>query len=103
MEKHMMFKAMVQRSGRNTITSLVILIFSIRKQCKNIYTYSFALYPEKQQPSGSCNMSKFTSINLYLDYSTINRTGYNLILKVYAVNYNILRIMSGMGGLSFSN
>jgi hypothetical protein len=77
--------------------------YHTRYTAKNIYSYSFALYPEKQQPSGSCNMSKFTSINLYLDYSTINRTGYNLILKVYAVNYNILRIMSGMGGLSFSN
>lgn len=77
--------------------------YHTRYTAKTIYTYSFALYPEKHQPSGTCNMSKITSTTLYLDYSTIDRTGYNLILKVFAVNYNILRIMSGMGGLSFSN
>jgi hypothetical protein len=77
--------------------------YHTRYSGKNIYTYSFGLYPEKSQPSGTCNMSKFTSITLYLDYLTINKAGYDMILKVYAVNYNILRIMSGMGGLSFSN
>ena len=70
---------------------------------KNIYTYSFGIYPERNQPSGTCNMSKFTNINLYLDYSGINKSGNDLVLKIYAINYNILRIMSGMGGLSFSN
>ena len=48
-------------------------------------------------------MSKFTNINLYLDYSGINHSANDMVLKVYAVNYNILRIMSGMGGLTFSN
>ena len=70
---------------------------------KNIYSYSFSLNPEKQQPSGSCNMSKFTNIKLFLDYSTINHSTNDMILKIYAVNYNVLRIMSGMGGLVFSN
>jgi hypothetical protein len=77
--------------------------FHTRYSLKNIYTYSFGLFPEKYQPSGTCNMSKITSVNLYLDYSGINNTGPNQILKVFAVNYNIFRIMSGMGGLSFSN
>ena len=70
---------------------------------KNIYSYSFSLNPEKQQPSGSCNMSKFTNISLFLEYNTINHSANDMILKVYAVNYNILRISSGMGGLAFSN
>lgn len=70
---------------------------------KKIYTYSFALYPEKMHPTGTCNMSKFSSINLHIDYSQINKTGTDLILKVYCINYNILRIMNGMAGLSFSN
>jgi len=70
---------------------------------KNIYSYSFSLNPEKQQPSGSCNMSKFTNINLFLEYNNINRSNNDMILKVYAVNYNILRISGGMGGLAFSN
>jgi hypothetical protein len=70
---------------------------------KNIYTYSFCIYPEKQQPSGCCNMSKISSCILYLDYFNINHSQNDMILKVFCVNYNILRIVSGMGGLSFSN
>ena len=70
---------------------------------KNIYTYSFSIYPEKQQPSGSCNLSKITNTNLYLNYFNIDHSQNDMILKVYGVNYNIFKIMSGMGGLSFSN
>lgn len=70
---------------------------------KNIYTYSFSIYPEKQQPSGCCNLSKITNTNLYLNYFNIDHSQNDMILKVYAVNYNIFKIMSGMGGLSFSN
>jgi hypothetical protein len=77
--------------------------YHTRYSSKNIYTYSFGLYPEQYQPSGTCNMSKITNVNLYLDYNGINNTGQNQILKVFGVNYNIFRIMSGMGGLSFSN
>jgi hypothetical protein len=76
--------------------------FHTRYTTKNIYCYSFAIYPEKQYPSGTCNMSKITTVTLYLNYN-VNINGSNLILKVFGVNYNILRIMSGMGGLSFSN
>jgi hypothetical protein len=68
-----------------------------------IYTYSFSINPDKIQPSGSCNMSKFTNVNLYLDYSGINHSSNDMVLKVYAINYNVLRIMGGMGGLTFSN
>lgn len=74
-----------------------------RFSSKFIYSYSFSIYPEKQQPSGSCNLSKITNCNLYLNYSNINHSQNDMILKVYCVNYNILRIMSGMGGLAFSN
>ena len=77
--------------------------YHTRYSTKNIYTYAFGIYPERHQPSGTCNMSKITNVNLYLDYTGSNTTGQNQILKIYGVNYNILRIMSGMGGLSFSN
>jgi hypothetical protein len=77
--------------------------FHTRYSSKNIYTYSFGLFPERQQPSGTCNMSKITNVNLYLDYSSINHSANNMVLKVYGVNYNILRIMSGMAGIAFSN
>ena len=63
-----------------------------------IYTYSFALSPEEHQPSGTCNFSRID--NAVLQLGTVTTTG---VLKVFAVNYNVLRIMSGMGGLAYSN
>ena len=78
--------------------------FHTRYSTKNIYTYSFSLFPEKHQPSGSCNMSKITTTTLYIDYSNITNPNNNsLVLKVFGLNYNIFRIISGMGGLSFSS
>ena len=77
--------------------------YHTRYSSNMIYTYSFSLNPDKIQPSGSCNMSKFTNVNLYLNYSGINNSNKDMVLKVYAINYNVLRIMSGMGGLVFSN
>jgi hypothetical protein len=65
-----------------------------------IYSYSFALKPEEHQPSGTVNMSRIDNATLQLT----NATGANAVkLRVYAVNYNILRVMSGMGGVAYSN
>ena len=64
-----------------------------------IYVYSFALNPEQHQPSGSLNMSRIDNATL-LTNSNISG-GYKL--RIYAVNYNVLRISSGMGGLAYSN
>ena len=64
-----------------------------------INVYSFALKPEEHQPSGTCNMSR-------IDNATLNLVGIKQNennVKVFAVNYNVLRIMSGMGGLAYSN
>lgn len=77
--------------------------FHSRYSDKNIYSYSFGIFPEKPQPTGCCNFSKFTNINLYLDYNNILHNENDMILKVFAINYNILRIISGMAGLAFSN
>ena len=63
---------------------------------KKINVYSFALKPEEHQPSGTCNFSRIDNAQLHV--STSNGAG-----KIYAVNYNVLRIMSGMGGLAYSN
>ena len=64
---------------------------------KNINVYSFSLRPEDHQPSGTCNFSRIDTARLI--------TGANLASgdNIYAVNYNILRIMSGMGGVAYSN
>jgi hypothetical protein len=69
-----------------------------------IYSYSFALSPEEHQPSGTCNFSRIDNAVLQLKYNSSTVTASNgLNLYIYAVNYNVLRIMSGMGGLAYSN
>jgi hypothetical protein len=70
-----------------------------------IYLYSFALNPEEHQPSGTCNFSRID--NTILSFNNLSGLGEGGasagIVKVFAVNYNVLRIMSGMGGLAYSN
>jgi len=75
-----------------------------------IHVYSFALKPEEHQPSGTCNFSRIDNAVLKLNGKSVmtavageSGTMANAVLKVYAVNYNVLRIMSGMGGLAYSN
>lgn len=67
-----------------------------------IHVYSFALNPEEHQPSGTCNFSRIDNATLVLTSMNIDASATG-ILKVFAVNYNVLRIMSGMGGLAYSN
>jgi hypothetical protein len=69
-----------------------------------INVYSFALQPEQHQPSGTCNLSRIDNTTLLLTVSN-NAVGADRssTVRVYATNYNVLRIMSGMGGLAFSN
>jgi hypothetical protein len=69
---------------------------------KHIYTYSFALSPEEHQPSGTCNFSRIDNAVMQLAYDTSLTVAASKI-KMFAVNYNVLRIMSGMGGLAYSN
>lgn len=73
----------------------------------NLFMYSFALRPEEHQPSGTCNFSRIDSATIVLNISGSARvdadTDDTWNVRVYAVNYNILRIMSGMGGLAYSN
>jgi hypothetical protein len=79
-----------------------------------INVYSFALAPEEHQPSGSCNFSRIDTTTLVFD-SIVGMDGrslaagsfpsknYPYLFRMYAVNYNIFRVMSGMGGLAYSN
>ena len=69
-----------------------------------INVYSFALRPEEHQPSGTCNMSRIDNavLQLVLSSAAIG-VDHTAKVRVYAVNYNVLRVMSGMGGLAYSN
>jgi hypothetical protein len=81
----------------------------------NLYLYSFALRPEEHQPSGTCNFSRIDNTILEFQLDTRAQTqspvvpdllfpnGGSALMTVYARNYNVLRIMSGMGGLAYSN
>ena len=62
---------------------------------KNIGVYSFAIKPEEHQPSGSCNFSRIDRAALHFTH--------DVKINIYAINYNILRVVSGMGGLAYSN
>ena len=69
-----------------------------------INSYSFALRPEEHQPSGTCNFSRLDSAVLMLGTDGVASTSAdNAEVRVYALNYNVLRVMSGMGGLAYSN
>jgi hypothetical protein len=72
-----------------------------------IYMYSFALKPEEHQPSGTCNFSRIDTATIVMNLSgayTVDESSDDTYdVRVYAVNYNILRIMSGMAGLAYSN
>jgi len=66
-----------------------------------IYSYSFALKPEEHQPTGTCNFSRID--NAQVQVVTADATNNATSMHMFAVNYNVLRIQSGMGGLAFSN
>jgi hypothetical protein len=72
-----------------------------------VYMYSFAVRPEEHQPSGTCNFSRIDTATIVMSVdgsvAVDQSSDATLDVRVYAVNYNILRIMSGMGGLAYSN
>jgi len=75
-----------------------------RNPDEGINVYSFSLRPEEYQPSGSCNFSRIDNATLQLVLSNATVEGTKTAkVRVYATNYNVLRIMSGMGGLAYSN
>ena len=74
---------------------------ALKASVDEIAVYSFALKPEEHQPSGTCNFSRIDNAQLKIAGNG-NTAGTNTI-NVYAVNYNVLRVMSGMGGLAYSN
>lgn len=78
--------------------------YHTRSPDTGINVYSFALRPEEHQPSGSCNFSRIdnASLSLLLSPNTVGGTEQAKV-RVYATNMNVLRIMSGMGGLAYSS
>jgi hypothetical protein len=72
--------------------------------------YSFALKPEEHQPSGTCNFSRVDIAELNINITPATYTSPITIgntdtanIRIYATNYNVLRVLSGMAGLAFTN
>jgi len=86
--------------------------YHTRTPADGINVYSFGLHPEQHQPSGTANLSRIDNTLLVVRFSDPFRAGKSVpkislsrdsLFYVYAFNYNVLRIMSGMGGLAYSN
>lgn len=104
--KNMIVNSKLQLNGHDRFSERDGLYFNLVQPFQHhenvpsnagINVYSFALKPEEHQPSGTLNMSRIDTAVL-----NINSDGPGSI-KVFATNYNVLRIMSGMGGLAYSN
>lgn len=68
-----------------------------------INVYPFGLNPEDHQPSGTLNMSRIDNTTLQIELTNAALTNSNNVVKIFAINYNVLRIMSGLAGLAYSN
>ena len=67
------------------------------------YIYSFSLKPISHQPSGTCNFSRIDTTKIELKHKSTNTNTSNSNLHIFAINYNILRIECGLGGVAYSN
>ena len=118
----------IQLNGRERFAKRSALYFRLvqpyqhhtRIPNKHIYVYAFGLRPEEHQPSGTCNFSRIDNAQLQYrlsdnaktdPYHNNGKSPYGPVfsstasgtLTVYATNYNVLRVMSGMAGLAYSN
>lgn len=87
-------------------THVQALQHRLKRRRAGVYTYAFALEPRHHQPSGACDMSRVKSVQLDLETlpqpaGEAERVEYTVV--VYAVNYNVFRIMGGMGSVAFQN
>jgi hypothetical protein len=96
-------------SGGDTVYKTIIHNATVGQGSTDaIAVYSFSLRPEEHQPSGTCNFSRIDNARLVIEGSPNIQVGGKIDCccdqyDVYAINYNVLRIMSGMGGLAYSN
>jgi len=68
----------------------------------HVYCYSFALYPEEPQPSGSVNLSRIDNVDMTFNLQEgLGRESVNIL--IFARNWNILRYTEGLGGLLFNS
>jgi len=84
-----------------------------RTPADGVNVYSFGLHAEQHQPTGTCNLSRIDTTKLEYKVADVlsgdrsSSTAFNIysgtIVYIFAVNYNILRMMAGMAGVAYSN
>lgn len=67
-----------------------------------LFSYSFAAYPEEYQPSGSVNMSRINKIQFVLRTKKTQNPSYKYDVVFFVINYNILKVMSGIASIVYS-
>lgn len=101
--------AKLQLNGHDRFSTRVARYFNLVQPFQHhtnipvtgIYVYSFGLKPEEHQPSGTANLSRIDNATFLMTFAAALFTGNATVsLLIYATNYNVLRIMSGMGGLN---
>lgn len=107
-EKNPVKSALLQLNGHDRFSRRDGMYFNVVQPYQHhenvppmgINLYSFALKPEEHQPSGSCNMSRIDNAVLQLELEPLPSGGQ---VSVFATNYNVLRVLSGMGGLAYAS
>ncbi len=96
--------ATVTTGGLNNLEGLDAALATGGTSGAKYYMYSFALKPQEHQPSGTCNFSRIDNARLLLKHTATSSSAATAsTLHLYGVNYNVLRVMSGMAGLAYSN
>ena len=98
-----LFENMTHEYHRNVVPSRHCSVLNNTVDSEQIYTWPFCLTMNKSQPTGTLNFSRIDNAKINIDY-TGSTTNANIdMIRAYAVNYNILRIKNGMGGIAFGN
>ena len=107
----LLFDGVERYTVRNSKFFQCVQTYQHKVKCNKpgIQFYSFSLDPYSNQPSGACNMSRISNVELEVETSPLrlksydNFNAYNYNIFVYAVNYNILKVTGGMAGTAYSN
>ena len=97
-----LFENMTHEYHRNVVPSRHCSILNTTVDSEQIYTWPFCLTMNKSQPTGTLNFSRIDNAKININSPNFGGVDREMI-RAYAVNYNILRIKNGMGGIAFGN
>jgi hypothetical protein len=98
-----LFENMTHEYHRNVVPSRHCSVLNTTVDLEQIYTWPFCLTMNKSQPAGTLNFSRIDNAKININYTGSVANANIDMIRAYAVNYNILRIKNGMGGIAFGN